>query len=211
MDDETKKHVIDWNRGIEKETKSILDNCYLSKMAHLSESVWCERTHTILMLIGIVIGPVSGTLIGIDEYLNPETDIRLLPILASIISYIGGIIIAIVKFGKFDDLSNRNKKAYVRYISIENDIRDQLSMSRKDRRDAIRYLRYIRNKVTDVIEDFPIYNRHVDKYEVQLGSEEDSISDNEDIKLDKDVHVGNRGVWTTDPMASYEIKRLNRI
>ena len=53
--------------------------------------------------------------------------------ITTLISFLSGILITIIKFNKYDEVSYAHKTASSRYISLEENIRRQLMLYREDR------------------------------------------------------------------------------
>ena len=58
---------------------------------------------------------------------------QLLVISEIILGFLSGVIVAILKYGKYDEVSTANKSAAAKYASLEANVRRQLSLYRSDR------------------------------------------------------------------------------
>ena len=79
-------------------------------------------------------------------------------ICASVLNIITGIILSVSKFYKYDEISNDHKNSAIMYTNIENNIRLQLSLSRKDRIDPIKYLDYLNHEFSEISKISPFVN-----------------------------------------------------
>jgi len=157
---------IDWNDKLELAVKDIGDSCKNYKLLHIYEAQRSNKIYNILMLIGIIIGPLSGISSGIGTIMNDECEVlnSTIPIINTILGFFSGIVIAIVKFGKYDEYSNSNKQAAARYTSIESNVRRQLGLYRNDRVSALLYMEWLESKYEELFLSAPLipfssYNR----------------------------------------------------
>ena len=133
---------VEWNDKLEMAAKDIGETSKSYKLMHIQEAQLADKTYNRLMIIGIIMGPLSGITSGIGATINTGTE-PIIPIIAAIFGFISGIIVAIIKFGKYDEASNANKQAAARYTSIESNVRRQLGLYRSDRVPAIPYMEWL--------------------------------------------------------------------
>ena len=157
---------VNWNDKLELAVKDIGDSCKNYKLLHIYEAQYSNKIYNILMLIGIIIGPLSGLSSGIGTIMNDKYEIlnSIIPIINTILGFFSGIVIAIVKFGKYDESSNANKQAAARYTSIESNVRRQLGLYRNDRVSALLYMEWLETKYEELFLSAPLipfssYNR----------------------------------------------------
>ena len=157
---------VNWNDKLELAVKDIGDSCKNYKLLHIYEAQRSNKIYNILMLIGIIIGPLSGLSSGIGTIMNDKYEIlnSIIPIINTILGFFSGIVIAIVKFGKYDESSNANKQAAARYTSIESNVRRQLGLYRNDRVSALLYMEWLETKYEELFLSAPLipfssYNR----------------------------------------------------
>lgn len=149
---------VNWNDKLELAVKDIGDSCKNYKLLHIYEAQRSNKIYNILMLIGIVIGPLSGLSSGIGTIMNDKYEIlnSIIPIINTILGFFSGIVIAIVKFGKYDESSNANKQAAARYTSIESNVRRQLGLYRNDRLSALLYMEWLETKYEELFLSAPL-------------------------------------------------------
>ena len=221
---------IKWNDNLEKETYKIAHDCNYYKINHIKYSIKYDRIYTFFIIIGILLGPISSTIATTGEF--PCSTIA---ILSSITGYISGIIIAIIKFGKFEVLSIHNKNAAMKYNSLENNIRRQLSLNRNDRIHPKHYLKWIEIKFEEINCSSPLIHKNFLKInnEIIQKNESNEISqkvNSKEIKkiIQNDENNGKHKVneylinlnnksspnilntENIDKMLLYEMERLKR-
>ncbi len=231
MKQEEYDHTI-WNHHIEEVVKDIGESSKAYKTMHNKEARNANDTYNRLMIAGIITGPLSGIISAIGSSIN-YTPITITQI---VLGFLSGLFIAILRFGKYDEVSNSNKSAAAKYASLESNIRRQLSLYRKDRFPAVSYLEWTETKYDDLISSAPLLSNHVFEEYSLLAKENnwkipdqysDSIDINEDIEGDIEsckkesnfVKVTRSNTMSTlpeinscsDQMLKYEMKRFMNI
>jgi hypothetical protein len=145
-----------WNQKLEHAAKEIGEVSSGYKMMHIKVAQKASRTHTVVMFIGIFIGPIAGILSGIGAALDDSPTPPLLPIMSAIMSFLSGIIVTVIKFGKYDEVSTANKTAAARYTSLEGNVRRQLALYRGDRPPARKYLEWLNNSFDELFLAAPL-------------------------------------------------------
>ena len=111
------------------------------------------------MYSGILLGPLAGMLTGVGAILYPQEGPVLFPIAVTCISFISGIVVAISKFGKFEEKSSHHKIAASKYTSLESNVRRQLILCRTNRINAGTYLDYVGSSFDDLFMASPLVVR----------------------------------------------------
>ncbi len=152
------------------------------------------------MYISIVIGPTTGVISGILTNFDVNTQ-KYLSILITILSFISGIIATILKFGRFEEESNSNKLAASKYTSLENNVRRQLALSRKNRIPAKDYIEWINKSFDELFIASPLlsediflkYGKNAEKLGIKLPEYRDTVTVNEDFeeKIQKQLENNN--------------------
>ncbi len=145
-----------WNDKIEEAAEKIGKSAGEFKLMHIQEAQRANKTYKALMFLGIVSGPLAGVMSGIETAINPSVDYPAISISVVILSFLSGIIVAGIKFGKYDEVSNANKTASARYASIESNVRRQLSLYRKDRVKAVSYMEWLESKYEELFMSAPL-------------------------------------------------------
>ena len=154
--------TVEWNDKLEFAAKDIGENSKGYKLMHIAEAQKASTTYNRLMILGMCMGPFSGVISGIGVAV-PSTPA--IPIIATILGFLAGIIVAIIRFGKYDEYSLANKQAAARYTSIESNVRRQLSLYRFDRVPPTAYMEWLETKYEELFLSAPLLPAGVyDKY-----------------------------------------------
>lgn len=148
-------NIVRWNDKLESSAKNIGESAKGYKLMHIAEAQKAHKIYNRLMILGIVLGPVAGLLSSLNASMHPETD-SIIAIAGTICGCLSGIVVAIVKFGKYDEESTNNKQAAARYTSIESSVRRQLSLYRKDRTSASSYMEWLESKFEELFLSAPL-------------------------------------------------------
>ena len=128
---------------------------------HIQEAHRISKQHKWLMYSGIFLGPLTGLLSGIGAITNTSTSPIKWAIAAACTGFISGIVVAVTKFGKFEEKSSHHKLAASKYTSLESNVRRQLIMCRTDRVNAVKYLEWIGNSFDDLFITSPLVSRSI--------------------------------------------------
>jgi len=155
---------VSWNDNIEEAAKTIGETARAYKLMHITEAQKSNKDYTRLMYLGIILGPTSGIISGIGAALNPEMN-PTFPIIEIMLGFLSGIVVASIKFGRYDEVSNANKIAAARYSSIESNVRRQLSLNREDRQPSVNYMEWLETKYEELLLSAPLLPpSNYDKY-----------------------------------------------
>ena len=146
---------IDWNDKLENAAKNIGDSAKGYKLMHIAEAQKAYKIYNRLMILGIVLGPSAALLTSIEDSFSPDIK-PILTIVETICGIFSGIVVAIIKFGKFDEQSKNNKQAAARYTTIESNVRRQLSLYRNDRIPASKYMEWLELKYEELFMTAPL-------------------------------------------------------
>jgi hypothetical protein len=149
-----------WNTCIERNVKEIGEKSKGYKIMHIKESRTMSYLYSNLMFAGIILGPMSGLLTGIGSTLNPNAPITF-PIISACVAFISGIIVAITKYGKFEERCSHHKISASKYTGLESNVRRQLVLRRQDRINAIQYLEYIGGNFDELFLSSPLVSKVV--------------------------------------------------
>jgi hypothetical protein len=151
-----KQDMTSWNDKIEKVAREIGESSKGYKILHINEAQKAVKNHTRLMAAGIIVGPLSGVLSGIEAALRPPKEDPIIPVIVILLGFLSGIIVATIKFAKYDEVSNANKSAAASYTSLESNVRRQLGLYRKDRVEAIKYMEWLETKYQELFMSAPL-------------------------------------------------------
>tara|TARA_Y100000385_G_scaffold131818_1_gene137091 strand:- start:4074 stop:4886 length:813 start_codon:yes stop_codon:yes gene_type:complete len=158
--------IVPWNKNLEEVAKDIGESATAYKIMHISQSQNALATYTYLMLAGIVLGPLSGIVSAIGAALL-ISDLPLIVISEIVLGFLSGIVVAILKFGKYDEVSISNKTAAAKYASLESNIRRQLCLYRSERLESSSYLEIIESKYNALLDSAPVItHKTFDSYSV---------------------------------------------
>jgi len=155
MMEELEDNKATWNDKLEIAVKQIGEQSQSYKFMHLMAARSAQNIYVILMMCGIVLGPLAGSLSGIGAALNPESD-PTIPIISALFASVSGVIVAIVKFGRYDEVSLSNKSTAAKYTSLEANVRRQLALYRHDRIDAAQYMKWLANSFDELFAAAPL-------------------------------------------------------
>lgn len=162
---------ISWDKRIENIVKEIGEKSKGYKIMHIQEARRIGTKYKWLMYSGIILGPLAGLLAGIDAIINPSPTPIEIPVAAVCMGFISGIVVAITKFGKFEEKSSHHKLAASKYTSLESNVRRQLVMCRKDRVNASKYLEWIGNSFDDLFLASPLVAHTIYNEYAQIAKE----------------------------------------
>jgi hypothetical protein len=231
----TKDTIIDihpfknskWNKKIEKIVIDIGNKSIKYKNLHMKIADDANKTNTVLMTTIIVISPISGTLGALGATMEQYN--WAYSITSSLISFISSILVSIVKFSKYEKINTSHRTASTRYNSLENNVKRQLSLSRKDRIPANQYLDWLTTTFDDLYLSSPLLYELKDVVDI----EEEMIKEDEEIEddSDEDINVEYRNIKKhkndnkktdlftefqdlhkyDDRLMNYQLKRFNNI
>lgn len=154
------KNTNDWNPMVELAIKQIGEKSTGYKIMHVRTSRKTERFYDLVMYLGICLGPLAGLLSGIGSTLNPDAPITF-PIISSCVSFLSGIIVAVIKFGKYEEKSSAHKLAASKYTSLESNVRRQLAKNRSDRINMSQYFEWIGQSFDDLFLASPLISEKI--------------------------------------------------
>ena len=101
-----------------------------------------------------------------------------------------GIVVAITKFGKFEERSSHHKLAASKYTSLESNVRRQLILCRTDRINAGQYLEWIGNSFDELFLASPLVARNIYEKYVELAHKNGiSVPDEYEITINIDEKI----------------------
>ena len=220
------KSNVYWNQDIEKIVHEIGEKSKSYKIMHIKEAKSISFIYDLLMYSGIILGPIAGLLSAIGSILSPDTSPSTLPIISGCVAFFSGIVVAITKYGKFEEKNSHHKMAASKYTSLESNIRRQLILYRDNRQNAEKYLEWIGNSFDDLFSASPlisdrIYDEYIkiarkkgllvpDDYVININNHKinESIRKIPDLKKDEDIsHFPDINKFS-DNMMSYELQRM---
>jgi len=174
MNNHHQKTHLSWNHSIEEVVKHIGESSKAYKIMHIKEAQKANEIYNYLMLSGIVLGPMAGIVSAIGSSLNISS-YPSITISQIILGFLSGIFIAILKFGKYDEISSSNKSAAAKYSSLEANVRRQLSLYRSDRITAKDYIEWLETKYEEIVTSAPLLSNNVFEQYTKLAKENNWI------------------------------------
>jgi hypothetical protein len=122
---------------------------------------------------------MSGVILSIGTILGKDLqDMYVYNITSTILSFLSGILITVIKFNKYDEISYSHKTSASRYISLEENIKRQLILYREDRINANEYLTWLSKSFDELFFSAPDFeSKTLRKYEKQLEEMEKEYDD----------------------------------
>lgn len=143
-----------WNSETESVVTQIMDMSKRNRSLHIEEATKANKIFNILTITGMITGPIAGVLASTKEIVcNTNHVTNTLVITLSLVS---GIIMSIVKYGRYDEMHNKNKEASISYHIIQNNANLQLLLKQEERIDAHKYIEWLQTKYDDIFEKAPL-------------------------------------------------------
>ena len=150
---------MNWNNKSEDVIKQLSENVKSYKIMHLQQAQQSYSFYRKLTITGIIIGPMAGILSAINQIIYPDEN-PTMPIIEILLGFLSGIIMAIIKFGKYDETMNSNQAVAARYTSLEANIRRQMCLYRENRIPPENYLEWVETKYNEIISSAPLITRN---------------------------------------------------
>lgn len=153
-------HVIEtkhktWNSTVETVIKDIEATCKDYKYMHVEACKQSARKYDITMYVIIALGPISSILASTYDtsFRCDSENNRLIQIFLSLIS---GVLSAIIKFSKFEHQATVHRATSLKFASLENNIKRQLTLLPEDRQPADKYLEWVTHSFDELFNSSPI-------------------------------------------------------
>ena len=163
-------HTItsDWSDNLEKVVKNIGESCRGYKWMNMYASRVTSWRHSVLMWLTIIFGPISGVLTAISF----ETYSDIVDIFIILFSFLTGIMSGIVKYSKYEQRSASHRAISAKYASLESSITNQLSLNKKDRVNAGKYLEWVSMSFEELFSSSPIVSEDIYNAWVNIAKKE---------------------------------------
>ena len=227
MEDEdstpTEDNNYNWNDKLEILVSKIGKSCSQYKRMHFQAARISSSKYFWLMIMGMVLPSASGTMSAVSVALNDD---KIMPICAAVTGCLSSIIVAIAKFGNFDDVSTSHRQAESRFLALETNILRQLALYRNDRVNAGKYINWLENRYEEITSTAPLLptDINVSKQcvwsEMSLQPNNSQPEKSDEIKVDIPINQpslklqsekvsGNNNTKQTDKMLQYEMDRMS--
>jgi len=157
---------VKWNDKVEEAVKTIGESSQSYKHLHNIVAMVNASYYYYLMLFAMMVGPLCGTLSAMETVMTDTMVRNKISLVVAVLGYISGVTVAVIKFGKFDEVSSANKQAAARYTSLESNARRQLTLYRDDRMNPYSYIEWLETRYDDLFYSAPliptrIYNNFI--------------------------------------------------
>jgi hypothetical protein len=146
----------EWTHLITEAIKDRMIRCEEHKISHILKSGTMSQIYNALTICGIAIGPMISVISGGSA---GEMDKKLTGVIAGL-GILSGVVVSVIKFGKFDESAIKHKNAADGYSELEDEIRNQLLLEEKDRLSAKDYMEWSQNKFTALFASSPLLGAH---------------------------------------------------
>ena len=198
------ENKLGWNSNFEKIILNFKNKISSLGKQHSELSEIKYKYHSYYMLSVLIIGPLTGLVSGVGSYF--KTHENLLLVSSSFLNIFSGIILSIIKFNKYDEISNDHKNAAIRYASLEHNIEQQILLRKKDRIEAEKYLDFLNEEFRQICASSPFINCYIEDKEDEEEYEDDSDLGNSESDLEEE----NKKLTTKkDGILQYELERFN--
>jgi multisubunit Na+/H+ antiporter MnhG subunit len=144
-----------WTEEQEKSLKNIRDECFRAHKIHHNLALQRLQIYDALMISLLIISPLSSTISAIG--LIPGIfGTQYTAIIASTLGFGSTILASMVKFGKYDDISNTHKSISTRFLSLGNNIERQLILKKEDRQTSLQYITYVTKTYDEICQSAPL-------------------------------------------------------
>lgn len=92
------------------------------KIMHVHSASHFEFWYNFIVVLGIFLGPLASMITTIGTAVNSRP-VNVFDILSSVISFVSGVAVGVLKFGKYDQVSIMHKNAAAQYSTLERTIR----------------------------------------------------------------------------------------
>lgn len=146
--------MSEWTETTEKIVRTIHSSCERNRLKHLKQANISKNYHSALTVTGMILGPVAGMLasntqISCGEDYTAKTAVVTLSVLS-------GIVVSIIKFGKFDEMHHLNKQASSSYHVLANNAELELTKDKSTREPATNYISWLQAKYEEVFNKSPL-------------------------------------------------------
>lgn len=157
---ETDNHPIQsrhkaWDHTVEKVVKDIENSCKEYKYMHLKGCKHSSLKYDITIYIVIALAAISSILASTyDTIANCNSDNN--KVIQIFLSLISGVLSAVIKFSKFEHKATVHRATSLKFASLENNIKRQLTLLPEDRQPADKYLEWVTHSFDELFNSSPI-------------------------------------------------------
>jgi hypothetical protein len=153
-------HTQQWTDSMEHNIVRIGEKSLGYKVMHMRSARRSAALHSGLMYLAIIFGPISGLLSGIGVMVHPEAHL-VFPLVSTCVAFISGVLVAVVKFAKWEEDYIAHKQSAALYTSLESNVRRQLAIPRDGRCHAMQYIEWVGKSFDDLFTKSPMISSRI--------------------------------------------------
>jgi hypothetical protein len=202
--------VLKWSKNVESIIQVIEKQARLYKKMHMEISGESYFKYSFFMISAIVISPLPGLITTLGTLFCKEiSDMVYYNSSAAVLSFLTTIIVSIIKFNKYDEEGYAHKSASFKYVSIEQNVKRQLMLSRSDRISAKQYVTWLLKSFDNLYASSPPlscevikkYEKLVEELERELDENEERMSESEEKENEE-----RQSKYSSEEKATFAIK-----
>ena len=148
-----------WTDTIEANLSEIKHSCKSYKDMNLHAMRRTQRIYDVLMYTIITVSPVIGIIVTISDSFSVR-------VVISVFAFVNSVLSSVVKFSKLEEKLSHHRSFAAKFLSLESNIKRQLSLQRSERVDAKLYLDITAKSFEELFTNMPIiteslYNKYV--------------------------------------------------
>ena len=147
---------MQWIPELELLSQEIGEKSVGYRVMHVKAAQRGGRIYTTLMYAGMFIGPLGGLFSSLGTLQWFEDLQPALPVLSACTGFASGILIAAVKFGKWEEHVESHKRAAAQYTSLESNVRRTLAVPRVHRIEPVKYTEWLGKSFDDLFQSSPL-------------------------------------------------------
>lgn len=150
--------TTEWTLSITNSVNDRMIRAEEHKISHIAKSMRMALIYNVLTICGITIGPLISIITG-SESSNDDDDVGQRKNTTGIIAGLGilsGVVVSIIKFGKFDESAINHKNAADGYAELECAIRTELLIDERDRLSPKEFMEWSQNKFINLFAVSPL-------------------------------------------------------
>lgn len=163
-----------WTVDTENWIKNISEECLKYRKLHSYKSKKYNWINNLFMYISIILGPTVGMLSATNITIQNQT---IIPVVILCVSFMNGIVLSIVKFRKWEELSILHKVSSAKYLSLHTNCVKQLSMIPSERDDCETYLNWLNHNYNTLFLTSPSISEEEEQVVYTKNTESDIVED----------------------------------
>ena len=173
--------VNKWNIHLESLILTMEKKSKLFKKIHMEISIDSYWKYSIYMNIATIISPLPGLISVLGTTLSKElSNMVYFNSSSAILSFFNAIIVAIIKFNKYDESGYDHRSASTKFTSLEQNIKRQLMLERNERVPVKDYISWVLKSYENLLSSSPTlpsdffkkYEKEIDDLEKEFEKKE---------------------------------------